>query len=393
MRYPHPPDEILYVQTARNVRCGMAARRRRLLRAVTAIALLFAVGACGTANSTPSQATPSKWASPATAFPTPSETETPGPTPTASPAGEYADLDGVLTATDVAHRVPIAVMIDDLDAARPQAGLSTASIVYHSPVNGGVDRYMAIYQEGEASDIGPVRSARPYFVKWASEYHSVLSHYGSDLLTTTTVLPALTEAGAVYDLDGLAGYAGAYHRIDARPAPHNVYTSSATLRQSSATGGYPATFADVPTRPFADGLPLNERPASGSIAVPYHDQTIGYTYDRSTDSYLRDISGKAEIDSANGRQVVAHNVIVLFQSVATDFQPGDNYLEPVVGLIGTGNALVFRDGLAISATWRKANDTDLTRLYDSSGQQITLVRGEIFIQVVGIGTDVTYKLG
>jgi hypothetical protein len=364
--------------------------------------LLVAVGACGSSYATPSSSAGAPSATPSTTpsasytstvAPTPSGTATSSPTATASPAGQYADLDGLLTTPALAHRLPIAVMIDDLNVARPQAGLSTASIVYQSPANGGVDRYMVIYQEGESSDIGPVRSTRQYFAKWASEYHAMLSHYGSDARSTSTLLPALTKQGAIYDLDGLAGAGGAYHRISARPAPHNVYTSSATLMLWRAKMGYPATFAGVPMRPFADDLPLDQRPASGSITVPYRGQTIGYTYDRSTDSYLRYINGKAQIDSANGRQVVARNVIVLFQSITTDMQQGDNYLEPIVGQIGKGDALVFRDGQAITATWQKKSDTDLTRLYDSSGQQITLVRGEIFIQVVTLGTKVSHKAG
>jgi hypothetical protein len=219
----------------------------------------------------------------------------------------------------------------------------------------------------------------------------VLSHYGADPRSISTLIPALSKKGAIYNLDGLAGSNGAYHRVSTKPAPHNVYTSSAVLLQWISKKGYPATFAGVPMRPFADDLPLAQRPASGSITVPYRNQTIGYTYVPSTDSYLRSVNAKAQVDPANGQQVMARNVIVLFQSIATDMQKGDNYGEPIVGQIGKGDALVFRDGQEIKATWKKANDTDLTRLYDSSGHEIALVRGETFIQVVVLKTKVSYK--
>jgi hypothetical protein len=303
----------------------------------------------------------------------------------------YADLDGMPTTPELAHKQPIAIMIDDSVAARPQSGLSTASIVYQSPANGGVDRYMAVFQEGQATTIGPVRSVRQYFAKWASEYHAVLSHYGADPRSISTLIPALSKKGAIYNLDGLAGSSSVYYRVSTNPAPHNVYTNMTALLQLISKKGYPSTFAGVPMRPFAPDLPLAQRPAAGSITVPYRNQTIGYTYNQSTNSYVRAVNGKTQIDPANGQQVIVRNVIVLFQTVATDMQKGDNYREPIVGQIGKGNAYVYRDGLAIKATWKKANDTDLTRLYDASGHEITLNRGETFIQVVVIGTKVAYK--
>jgi hypothetical protein len=372
------------------VRSGLVATRLRLPTAIAVVTLLVAVQACGSSTRTPS-ATASVSSATPTALIEESPSDVASPSPSETPVITYADLDGLPTTPELAHKQPIAVMIDDSDAARPQSGLSTASIVYQSPANGGVDRYMAVFQEGQASSIGPVRSVRQYFAKWASEYHAVLSHYGADPRSISTLIPALSKKGAIYNLDGLAGSNGAYHRVSTKPAPHNVYTSSAVLLQWISKKGYPATFAGVPMRPFADDLPLAQRPASGSITVPYRNQTIGYTYVPSTDSYLRSVNAKAQVDPANGQQVMARNVIVLFQSIATDMQKGDNYGEPIVGQIGKGDALVFRDGQEIKATWKKANDTDLTRLYDSSGHEIALVRGETFIQVVVLKTKVSYK--
>ena len=84
---------------------------------------------------------------------------------------------------------------------------------------------------------------------------------------------------------------------------------------------------------------------------------------------------------------MARNIIVLFQALSKD--PVDG--RPVVANVGSGTALVFKEGQAIKATWKKTSSTALTRLYDSFGKEIPLVRGEIFIQSVPIGTAVTYK--
>jgi len=158
---------------------------------------------------------------------------------------------------DVAHRLPMAIMIDDNRVARPQSGFSSASIVYQAPVDGGEDRYMLIFQEGTASDIGPVRSARPYFVYWATEYKALYGHFGGDNKSLYVVLPALSKS--VYNQDDLSGGSCPYHRIATRAAPHNAYTNSAALINCLPHMGYPSTYQGLPVRPFQDDLPASQR--------------------------------------------------------------------------------------------------------------------------------------
>jgi len=320
----------------------------------------------------------------------PSPSGTPDNSPTASPSGmAYADLDGVLTTADLAHRLPLAIMIDDNAVARPQSGFSSASIVYQAPADGGEDRYMLVFQEGTATDIGPVRSARPYFVYWAAEYKALFGHYGGDAKSLLTVIPA--NARNIYNMDDLRGGSCPYHRIATRAAPHNAYTNTAALIKCLAKLHYPATYQNLPVRTFRDDSPLSQRPATQSISIPYHTGTIGYKFDPATDSYLRTVGGKPQIDPANKQQVRARNVIVMFQALSIDPNSEPGYRRPVVANVGSGKAIVFLEGQAIKATWKKTSNTALTRFYDSSGNEIPLVRGEIFIQSVPIGTAVTYK--
>jgi hypothetical protein len=301
----------------------------------------------------------------------------------------YADLDGVLTTADLAHRLPLAIMIDDSAAARPQSGFSSASIVYQAPADGGEDRYMLIFQEGTATDIGPVRSARPYFVLWAAEYKALFGHYGGDPTSLQHVIPANIEN--LYNMDDLNGGSCPYHRITTRVMPHNAYTNSAVLISCTAKLHYPATYQNLPVRTFRDDSPLSQRPATQSISIPYHTGTIGYKFDAATDSYLRMVGGKPQIDPANKHQVTARNVIVMFQALSYDTVSDPGHNRPVVANVGSGKAVVFEEGKAIVGTWKKTSNTALTRFYDSSGNEIPLVRGEIFIQSVPIGTAVTYK--
>jgi len=109
------------------------------------------------------------------------------PEPTATPAPDVvaADLDGLMVAADLAHRQPIAISIDDARAARPQSGFNGTSIVWHAPADGYEARYLLVFQEKESSDIGPVRSARPYLALWAAELRASFGHYGGDQVSRT----------------------------------------------------------------------------------------------------------------------------------------------------------------------------------------------------------------
>lgn len=322
--------------------------------------------------------------------PSAAATESPEPSPSLGPV-VYAALDGLTGDPASLGLLPIAVMIDDNAVARPQSGFNAASIVYQAPADGGEDRYMLVFQELVGPDIGPVRSGRPYFVNWAAEYRAGFAHYGGDEKTRFQVIPSLNGT-LIFNLDALAGADSGFHRISTRVAPHNAYTSTDDLRATAHRLGWPAQMASgVALRPFKDDAPQATWPASGSISVPYNTGTVGYTYDPTTNAYLRSVMGRPQLDPVNGARVIARDVVVLFMTLSIDPQSEPGYARPVLGLIGSGRSLVFRDGSVVVGTWRKSSTGDLTRFYDAHGQEVALDRGRIFIQVVPIGTNVTYK--
>jgi Protein of unknown function (DUF3048) N-terminal domain/Protein of unknown function (DUF3048) C-terminal domain len=363
--------------------------------AIVAGTLLIAVMPGGTAQA---GATP---AATATATPTesPLPSDSPSPEPSASaidlspaiiPTDWVAsDLDGVYAPVDLAHRLPMAISIGDNAVARPQSGFSSASIVYQSYEEYGEDRYMMIFQEGTATDIGGVRSARPYYVRWAAEYKALLGHFGGDTKVLNEVIPAMS--GSIYNMDDLNGGSCPYHRTTTRAAPHNAYTNSATLISCLPKKGYPTTYQGGPGRPFVDDTPAADRPASQSITVPYHTVSVGYQFDPATDRYVRLLNDNKQIDPANNQQVFARNIVVMFQTISNDYVDSNGTQRIAIGNVGSGKAIVFKEGKAITGTWKKTSDAAPTVLYDSSGVEIPLVRGEIFMQSVPPGTAVTYK--
>ena len=323
---------------------------------------------------------------------TPIPTPSPSPTPTTYagstplPAGwVYAPLDGVATTAALAGRLPMAIMVDDNKVARPQSGISSASIVYQAPADGGEDRYMFVFQEGTASAIGPVRSARPYYVYWADEYKALLGHFGGDSQTRHFVIPA--NAKYIYNMDALSGGGCAYHRVTTLPSPHNAFTATSTLIDCLGIRKYPTTYQNLPTRPFRPDSDPVGRPKAQTISIAYRTGLVGYQFQPGSDSYLRLVNGQPEIDPANNMHVYARNVVVMYQTLTTDYSE-PRHARPVVHNVGSGKVLIFQEGREIIGTWKKTSNTALTRFYDSSGKEIPMLRGEIFIQSI----PTTYKV-
>ncbi len=140
------------------------------------------------------------------------------------PASPVCPIDGTPATPEQIARRPLAVMIENSPAARPQSGLSQASVVYEAITEGGITRFLAIYLNGEPAVIGPVRSARPHFIYLAQEYDPVFVHCGESY----EALQILARNSPVRNLDQIK-YGKPFWRSRKRPAPHNLYTSSARL--------------------------------------------------------------------------------------------------------------------------------------------------------------------
>lgn len=279
------------------------------------------------------------------------------------------------------------MVIDDNRIARPQSGFNGASIVYQAPADGGETRYMFVYGEGDSREIGPVRSGRLYFAHWATEVRAAVGHYGGDRVTRAFL--ARHDRTLLTNVDALGKGARAFHRIRSRSAPHNGYTSTKALRKMAIKLGAPQTLGpDFFRRPFVDPAELGSRAASQRIRIPYQTGLVQYTYDRSTNLYLRTLDGRAQFDPADGKRVTTTNVVVLFQPFHTDSTIERGHARPVIGDIGRGTAWVFREGRLLKGTWRKASETATTRFFDAAGVEIPLVRGRTFFQIVPKATKV-----
>jgi len=326
-----------------------------------------------------------------TATPSPSATPVPTATPTPAPALVPAPLTGRMVTPAVAKRHVVAVMIDDHPAARPQSGFNDASVVWQAPAEGGIPRYMMWFQDSVPPAVGPVRSARLYFLAWASEWDAVYAHVGG----SPQAMKLLREKGrgqVGYNADEFRWGGIYFHRTKDRFAPHNVYTSGKELYTLSRRLGAKNQVMKPAWR-FAPDASLAFRPVGGTINTVYPWNTITYRYDRATNTYRRSVSGeKRQTDRGRKAFVAPKNVIVMSMSFAP-LNDGSKKHRLEAQFIGQGPAWISTNGKTIKGTWKKTSMTSPTRFYDKAGNPVTLTVGQTFVQVMPRGSKITIKDG
>jgi hypothetical protein len=270
-------------------------------------------------------------------------------------------------------KVPLAVMIENLVSVRPQSGLSKAEVVYEALAEGGITRFMAIFLANNA-ELGPIRSARAYYLDWLSEYGAGYAHWGG-----SPEAMDLIRAYQVKDLDQFSLGAPTYWRVRDREAPHNGYTNTEKLWEAAGKKGY-NSLANFDSWKFKKDATDSARLASTikikfTGSAPYE---VVWKYDSEKNSYLRENGGQAHLDKTNEEQLSAKNVIV--QSVTANTY--DNYGRLRMDTIGEGELKVFRDGSLIEGTWKKLSREGRTKFYDKEGKEIELNRGQIWIEII-----------
>ncbi len=303
---------------------------------------------------------------------TTNESTVTNPKPKPEPVKYYSLLTGEEVADQSALTAPAtAIMIENSPDARPQSGLKDAGAVYEAIAEGGITRFLAIYQNKKPELIGPVRSLRMYYVDWLAPYNASVAHVGGSQSALTEI-----RSGRYRDIDQFFND-GTYWRATDRYAPHNVYTSFANLDALNNAKGYTeSTFSSFPR---ADGAPSSE-PNASTIAINFSSASYNttYTYDPANNYYLRFLGGTAHNDREAG-QLTPSVVIALRVSMQHIME--DGYREQI-NTTGTGSAVLFQNGTAQEVTWHKADRASPLRLTDSEGEAIPLTRGQTWIAAV-----------
>lgn len=268
-----------------------------------------------------------------------------------------------------------AVMIDNHFDAWPPSGLDQAFMVVEAPVEGGISRMLAFYYEDqEVEEIGPVRSARPYYLDWASELDALYVHVGGspealDLIAT----------GSTFDMNQY-WWGDYFWRANDRFAPHNVMTTSENLFEFSVAReelGY-APERLYGTWEFKDRETLEPEVTTLELTFAEPVYIIGWEFDVDSGAYLRDQYYQPH-ETGEGEQISAHNVVV----IETDVEVIDSVGRRSLRTTGEGDGYVFQDGQQIGIRWEKSSASERLRFYHvDSGEEVVMNAGRTWIEVL-----------
>lgn len=270
----------------------------------------------------------------------------------------------------------LAVMVENTPQARPQSGLGKADVVYEMTAEGGITRFMAIYHANDAEVVGPVRSARTYYVTIVREWNAGYAHAGGN----QDALDLIKKWG-IQDLDEIYRLPAPYWRDNTRQAPHNLYTNTNELRPY------------VSETPRLRSWPFDKLVSSGgeahSVKIPYNSFTnTTYRYQPDRGIYLRYIGSEPHIDKSTGKQLIASNVIIQYAV----HKPGG--VEPGainITMTGKGKAEYLKEGRRFTGYWEKKGLDEETRFYLDDGNLFKLRPGTTWIQVVPTTMKLVYQ--
>jgi hypothetical protein len=283
---------------------------------------------------------------------------------------------------------PVALMIDNNPDAWPQYGISKADLVYSTLVEGGATRFMAVFTSKQLSKIGPVRSARPYYLTWAKGINALYGHSGG----SAEAIQKIKQYG-ILNLEEATNYGPKYFWRDdvgGYYAPHNLFTSSSRLEKArqdfelfdQELEYMKWFFSSRPTLGEESGVDINIDYSPGVLF------DVSYEYSTSTNMYLRYQNEAPHMDALNNSQVLVKNIVI-------QFVPEEEHLDVEdrlrIDTIGQGDSWIFINGKKIEAKWTKEDVSFRTKFYTLDDKDIIFTPGNVWVEVVPITRDVIVK--
>lgn len=291
-------------------------------------------------------------------------------------------IDGVEVGEEIKINPPmLAVQIENMIDARPLSGVSRANLVYETLAEAGITRLLAIYTvDADVPEIGPVRSARPYFLDWVEEFGALYAHSGGS--------PEALRLISQYNFLDLNEFANGrfFWRSKTRYMPHNLYTSTKLLNEAfEAKDGEVKNFTSWQFKAEASEESRPEEEKRVKIYFSTKTYEAGWQYNRGSNDYLRYQAGVIQQDR-DGSEVRAKNIAVQFSKMVVLDEVGRKDIETV----GGGAAIIFQDGVRIDGSWEKSARGERTKFYDTTGAEIKFNPGVTWVEVVPIGTEVEF---
>lgn len=285
-------------------------------------------------------------------------------------------LTGEMVDVEKANRRPLAIMMSNDKEALPQYGINRAGVVYEAPVEGTMNRYMAIIEDYDDLDrIGSVRSCRTYYTYFAREFDAIYAHYGQ----STFAVPYLENVDNINGIEGTGG--NAFYRSSDKKAPHNAYASADKIKKTIEKLGYRTEYSDSYNGhyKFANGTDqiVPDGQDAYKVVPGYSYNEPWFEYHEDDGLYYRFQYGAAHKGSEG--QIKVKNILI--QYAEWGHYATTEYLN--INVHTGREGYYITNGKAIPITWKKDGEFGVTHYYDLDGKEITLNKGKTWVCVIG----------
>lgn len=279
-------------------------------------------------------------------------------------------LTGLTTKEKPNHRA-ISVMMNNHPAARPQSGLTKADIVYEALAEGGVTRFLAVFQSEYPDIVGPIRSARPYYIELAKGLDAIYICHG-----WSPEAKEMITNGYIDALNGLFYDGTLFNRVSFRKAPHNSYISLDHMEEGIEENQYsligpPASFAFLKDGEDTDG----EEQSTVTISYSTKNFEVRYAYDETMKAYKR-FSGDVQTSDYDTDEPVLLNNIIIVEMNHTKI---DTYGRLNIDIHSGGRGYLLQNGKMKSVTWENENGEIVPYI---NGKEAPLVPGKTWVNIV-----------
>ena len=299
--------------------------------------------------------------------------------PTNNSQKYFSPYTGEEVKKEVLNNIAVLAIVENSVSSRPQSGLNAADIVYETLAEGGIPRFIALFQKNNAEKIGPIRSARSYFLDISKEYNLPFAHCGGSEEALIEI-----ENENLMSMNEIANES-AYWRDKERKSPHNLYTSTEKLVQLIKT----KDFVKAPTvkLKFDKNYWDNTKFASATNVFLNINKFYNTSYTYSNGLYIKNMDGKTSIDKEDKLPLAFKNIVVQITSIK--IQADGDHLD--IDLIGAGDGYVISNGKFIKMHWSKKDATSQTKLTDDSDNVIPLSPGNTWWNIIDKSSTIEIK--
>ncbi|MGL5575329.1 MAG: DUF3048 domain-containing protein [Sarcina sp.] len=278
--------------------------------------------------------------------------------------GSISPYTGLILNEDQSNQDAFLAIIENSRQARPQSGLSQADFVYEVMVEGGITRFLALFNSNYVDKIGPIRSARYYFLDIAKEFDLPFAHCGGsyDALETIAASNTLKSINEMKNTNF-------FNRDNKRVAPHNLYTSTENIEQYLDKNSFSET--TLRKLSFNDDFWTTDNLKSCQSIDLKLSHYYSTSYEYSENGYIKSMDGVECMDAATNEPLIFSNIVIQLTNISN--RENEEYMN--IELTGSGDAIIISNGQYTTGTWSKPTDQTPTLIKNAKGEIIPLATG------------------